>query len=216
MSNPIASSSSKLIWLVENQIDRTSLLKSVLEKWRYETITISDPQAFCLQLDSCDRLADLIIVNLTLGQNNYDRLIAAFRQNETASKVPILCLSPINGPSQSQIMASGANAYLNKPFELKQFHLQLKKLTTQTSQCDREMTLLFSATESSRVQSEQEYWLKVFQENSAAKAGELLRAAGYQLSNLEQFNSSRRSQTNSVKRADLCFTAEMAEETILE
>ncbi len=186
MSSSIANQSAQLIWLIDYSANKTCLLGSLFEKWQLETVIITDSEALTPLIKGYTVKPHLIILNIAPLQRNVTTLIEGFRSYLALSDVPLLCLCASGGLSKSQVMAVGASDALNKPFELEELHLQLKKwlrieLNSQYSESSQEMTLLLSETESSSLLIEQEYWLKVFQEHPEPNTWSLLMAAGYEV-----------------------------------
>ncbi len=179
----LAQQSTRLIWLISEFDNKPSLLVTLLETWHYQIIKIPHSVAMLPEIKDPTIQPDLIILDIVPLQRNIIQLIENY---SLLSDVPLLCLCPPGGLTQTSVMAFGATAALNKPFELEQLDLQLQKIlkshtNPQQSNSARVMTLLFSETESSSLLQEQAYWSKIFQTHPEPKARELLIAEGYEI-----------------------------------
>ena len=180
--------SERFIWLVKHYADSNAVLSSILKKWHYRIVQISDSEVLAGEIEKKSNLSlpNLIILDIAPPQKNVIELVEYFRQNLALSGVPLLCLCNSKGENRSQIMEVGVSDVLDKPFELDELYLRLKKLLAEEPNIQNlesmpEMTFIFSELEPSSSIKEQEHWFKMFQEHLEQDVWKLLKPAGYEV-----------------------------------
>lgn len=103
------------ILIVEDDADINQLIQAVMDKNNYQTVQAFSGTEAALRLDM--EKIDLIILDLMLPGLTGEELLRSIRQDKRL-KIPVLVLSAKNSlESKVELLLSGADDYLTKPFE---------------------------------------------------------------------------------------------------
>jgi response regulator RpfG family c-di-GMP phosphodiesterase len=119
------------ILLVDYDINNLARLKMVLDLEGYEVDTARNVDDAISLAGSC--LPDLVISELFTGNEEEGKLLEYVRNNPEMEETPFIFLSAINN-SATRIAAlkSGADDYVSKPYEIREFILKLEILLKRT------------------------------------------------------------------------------------
>ncbi len=97
-----------------------SLIRTILSKGPYEVTLCNDAESALVHIQQ-DKPFNILISDFMLPGISGIELIAQVRQNHATSRIPIVMISGhSNYAMDARAKAAGANAFLNKPFSLKQ------------------------------------------------------------------------------------------------
>ena len=109
----------KKILVVEDDEDIHNLIKSILEKERYETISAYSGTEALLLIENND--IDLILLDLMLPGLTGEELI------KKLTDIPIIVISAkISSEDKVNVLSSGANDYITKPFDANELLARVK------------------------------------------------------------------------------------------
>lgn len=119
------------ILLVDYDISNLTRLKMVLDLEGYEVVTARNVADAIHLAETC--LPDLVISELFTGNKEEGKLLEYVRNNPELEETPFIFLSAINN-SATRIAAlkSGADDYVSKPYEIREFTLKLEILLKRT------------------------------------------------------------------------------------
>lgn len=102
------------VLVIEDNPDIKEVLDYILQDEGHEVIPCSDGSS----LTALDRLQpDLILIDEILGSTRGSHLIKVLKENENSRKIPVILTSAM--PNLADIaIKSGADAYLEKPFNI--------------------------------------------------------------------------------------------------
>ena len=109
----------KKILIVEDDIDIHNLIKSVLEKERYEIISAYSGTEAILLIEKNE--IDLILLDLMLPGLTGEEII------KKLTDIPIIVISAkISSEDKVNVLSSGANDYITKPFDTNELLARVK------------------------------------------------------------------------------------------
>ncbi len=117
-----------LILFVDDDIMTLQMMRQAAEIVGHQAITTSDCSS-AVQI-AVEQHPDLIFLDFNLqGTDGYE-ILQAIRMQETAANIPIIFLSAEAEQSMSEdVLANGAQAYLNKPIRLNLLMDVIRKYT---------------------------------------------------------------------------------------
>ncbi len=119
------------ILLVDYDINNLARLKMVLDLEGYEVDTARNVDDAISLAGSC--LPDLVISELFSGNEEEGKLLEYVRNNPEMEETPFIFLSAINNPAtRIAALKSGADDYVSKPYEIREFILKLEILLKRT------------------------------------------------------------------------------------
>lgn len=126
----------KLILIVEDEIDLVRTLEYNLQQEGYETRSAVDGSAAITALGD-DRRPDLVLLDLMLPDISGVELCRRIRNDETTRKIPVLMLTA-RGEEIDRITGfeAGADDYLVKPFNVRELKLRIRALMRRSSFSD--------------------------------------------------------------------------------
>jgi len=119
------------ILLVDYDINNLARLKMVLDLEGYEVDTARNVDDAISLAGSC--IPDLVISELFTGNEEEGKLLEYIRNNPEMEETPFIFLSAINNPAtRIAALKSGADDYVSKPYEIREFILKLEILLKRT------------------------------------------------------------------------------------
>ena len=104
------------ILVVDDDGEIRSLLSAYLRKSGYRVTAVADGKAMWAALDTS--APDLIVLDVMLPDINGKEVCQRVRSDSTMDEVRIICISGMCEPDKIEdLKASGANEFLQKPFE---------------------------------------------------------------------------------------------------
>ena len=127
-TNPISKKDQPLILLVEDNVELLSFMVSLLED-KYKILTSKNGETGIKK--ALKKIPDLIITDLMMPKKNGIELCQKLKNDEKTSHIPIIILTGKTG-SESEVasLESGADEFLNKPFNPKTFLLRIENIIT--------------------------------------------------------------------------------------
>jgi len=105
-----------------------TLIKTILSKGPYEVTLCNDAESALVHIQQ-DKRFDILISDFMLPGISGIELITQLRQNDSTARIPIVMISGhSNYAMDARAKAAGANAFLNKPFSLKQLRAIVQTL----------------------------------------------------------------------------------------
>jgi CheY-like chemotaxis protein len=105
-----------------------TLIKTILSKGPYEVTLCNDAESALVHIQQ-DKRFDILISDFMLPGISGIELITQVRQNDLTARIPIVMISGhSNYAMDARAKAAGANAFLNKPFSLKQLRATVQTL----------------------------------------------------------------------------------------
>lgn len=119
-----------LVLIVEDDPDHREILRSVLEDWLGARARLAaNGEAALATL--AEIAPDLIVLDLLLPDMQGLSLLAQLRSHPHALQAPIVVVSALaHAEMREQVLASGANYYLAKPFDLVELAAIAERLLT--------------------------------------------------------------------------------------
>lgn len=142
--------------LVEDNTDLRRMLQLQLSH-QYNVVTAEDG------LDGLDKIRaahpDLIITDLMMPRMDGTELLRRVRKDFNVSHVPVIVLTAKNGDDEKmRTIATGANAFITKPFSMEMLETRIRQLLREQSVFQRKMVLQSQSKHTGNVVSEaQEY-----------------------------------------------------------
>jgi len=129
LSDTSQPSSQKTVLIVEDNELNLKLLKDILEYHGY-TILTSELGKPALELARQHR-PDLILMDIQLPDISGMEAARRLKQDDQTRMVPIIAVTAFAmSGDEAQILASGCDAYVSKPFNLVEFLTLVKRWTT--------------------------------------------------------------------------------------
>ncbi len=117
------------ILIVDDDVLITTLMQSLVAIDRHEPCIVNDSTEAMTAAQSFN--PDLITLDLMMPNLTGFDLCEMFRANPQFTNTPIVIISAKeDSESRQKALSLGANAYLNKPFNIDEFLGTLKRLTT--------------------------------------------------------------------------------------
>ena len=118
------------ILVADDDPEICTLIKTVLAKGPYEVTACSDAESALVHIQQ-DKPFHILISDFMLPGISGIELITQVRQNDATSRMPIVMISGhSNYAMDARAKAAGANAFLNKPFSLRQLRAIIQTLLT--------------------------------------------------------------------------------------
>ena len=122
-----------MVWRIlvaDDDPEICTLIKTVLAKGPYEVTVCGDAESALVQMQQ-DQRFDILISDFMLPGISGIELITQVRQNGATARIPIVMISGhSNYLMDARAKAAGANAFLNKPFSLRQLRSLVSELLT--------------------------------------------------------------------------------------
>jgi response regulator RpfG family c-di-GMP phosphodiesterase len=119
------------ILLVDYDINNLARLKMVLDLEGYEVVTARNVDDAISMAGTC--LPDLVISELFSGNEEEGKLLEYIRNNPEMEETPFIFLSAINNSAtRLAALKSGADDYVGKPYDIREFTLKLEILLKRT------------------------------------------------------------------------------------
>ncbi len=119
----------KKIVLVEDDPTTRELLKSLLEKSKFEIKVFDNAQAALNQAKK--EPPNLLITDVVLPEMGGYKLFKELQKNDTTKYIPILVIS-VRKNMQESFLASGADGFISKPIDTAPFLQEVFKLSSMT------------------------------------------------------------------------------------
>lgn len=120
----------KNVLIVDDEQDVRDLLNMALESLGCEIRTACDGQDALAQI--ARKRPDLILLDLKMPNLNGYHLFARLKSDELLSKIPVIIITGLSQDSEHDddewARRMGAEAFLTKPFELKELRERVKEL----------------------------------------------------------------------------------------
>lgn len=116
----------KRVQVVEDDPDILEAMQMMLEAAGYEVVAVSRAEKAFSQAQA--GRPDLILIDLLLSGKNGVKIVQELKSEESTKEIPIVMLSAHPGAAK-MIEASGANAFLPKPFDIDELLSLVKKYT---------------------------------------------------------------------------------------
>ena len=108
------SSLGKKIMIVDDDLELLQMLPTLLKPWRFKLTTLDDPRQFWDVLQAV--VPDLLVLDIEMPHLSGIELCKVLRTHPYWCKLPVLFLSIHDNHSMSsEVFASGANDFVNKP-----------------------------------------------------------------------------------------------------
>lgn len=115
----------KNILVVDDDDDIRSLIVSLLKMKGYSSSGVAD-----LSIDHLKVEADLIVLDYLLGGKSGTDICKALRQKEETKYTPVIMISALVD-AKEKCLAAGADEFMCKPFNVKEFVQCVKKVLSQ-------------------------------------------------------------------------------------
>jgi CheY-like chemotaxis protein len=118
LKNGLASLFMKTIWVVDDEADFRSLLKTMLEKEGYSVLEVEDGKK-CLELIEGGNYPNLILLDVMMPGINGWEVCRSIKKNHAINSIAICMLTVKNTPFDFHTSLNKANAnwHLSKPIE---------------------------------------------------------------------------------------------------
>ena len=128
---PVVTTNSGTILYIEDNLSNINLIEQVLADFDYHLLTAMQGRVG-LELAS-QHHPDFILLDIHLPDINGDVVLRHLKDNTATRDIPVVILSADATPSQiERLLAAGAEDYLTKPLDLKQFFSVLEKIMSRT------------------------------------------------------------------------------------
>lgn len=118
------------ILVADDDPEICTLIRTILSKGPFDVTLCNDAESALVALQQEKRF-DILISDFMLPGISGIELITQVRQNRTTARIPIVMISGhSNYLMDARAKAAGANAFLNKPFSLKQLRALVNTLLT--------------------------------------------------------------------------------------
>ncbi len=119
--------SSKRIFIIDDESDLTDLLRYQLEREGFKVEARNDP--FSALSAARDFGPDLIVLDVMMPDLDGYQLLRMFRSDNLLSEVPVVMLTARTGvEDRIKGLESGADDYLGKPFDAKELVLRIRAI----------------------------------------------------------------------------------------
>jgi CheY-like chemotaxis protein len=116
------------VLLADDDTEICSLIRTILRSGPYELTVCHDAETALLRIES-DANYDLLISDFMLPGITGIDLITRVRENPSTSELPIVMITGHEADVMDQLAkTAGANAFLNKPFNLGDFRATVQRL----------------------------------------------------------------------------------------
>ncbi len=118
----------KSIFLIEDDIDVTEVIKCLAEKLDFELFWYSDPSK--AMADIFDKKPDIVVMDIMMpGCLNGFEVARILKAHTDTKKIPILAISGYDSSqTRLKIFSAGADDYLAKPFDIAELEEKIKNL----------------------------------------------------------------------------------------
>lgn len=116
------------ILLLEDNHDMLSALSEVLQMHQYQVMTGYNGQDGLELLQNAPALPDLIITDINMPDMNGLEFLGEVRRRADWAKIPVAIMSGLVS-DQQRALASGADAFVTKPFRFNELERTLSQLT---------------------------------------------------------------------------------------
>jgi len=100
--------------IVDDDLELLQMLPTLLKPWRFKLTTLDDPRQFWDVLQAV--VPDLLVLDIEMPHLSGIELCKVLRTHPYWCKLPVLFLSIHDNHSMSsEVFASGANDFVNKP-----------------------------------------------------------------------------------------------------
>ncbi len=121
------------ILVVDDSVATGKTIEFVLAKEGYDVVLATDGVEALLALGKHPDCA-LIITDLQMPSLNGQDLVAALRENQSFSKIPILAMSAASGTREiEKVLQAGATGFLPKPIAPHQLLLEVETMCSAVS-----------------------------------------------------------------------------------
>jgi two-component system, OmpR family, response regulator VicR len=123
------------VLIVDDEPDLRSVLRFGLEAERFEVLEAADGEEG-LRL-ACEQLPDLIVLDLMLPRMDGYKVCRALKFDDRYRHIPVIILSARSGDTDRRLaMELGADAYVTKPYDMKDLVSRIRERLRQPRQAD--------------------------------------------------------------------------------
>lgn len=127
---PEAASAAPEALVIEDDLSILYLVQFILEEQGYRVRSATDGSAGRAAIEAGPAAQAVVVLDITLPDENGLQLLAAIRADPRWNKVPVLVLSAVRDEAtMRRAFAAGADDYLSKPFDPHQVADRIKRLT---------------------------------------------------------------------------------------
>jgi len=108
-----------LVLVADDNADILGLVKAILERSGYDVVAVSDGAQALASVDKCK--PDLAVLDITMPEIDGLEVLRRLREDTKTSELPVVLLSAqAQEADVERGFATGASAYLRKPFSPRQ------------------------------------------------------------------------------------------------
>ena len=127
MPNPTTNSKRKVILIVEDNADIRNYLQQAFDATNYHILEAEN--GIIGLRKAAEHIPDLIITDLMMPELDGHGLVYALKHNDQTSHIPIIMLTAKSAhQSRMEGLELGVDAYLTKPFNIKELQVRVHKL----------------------------------------------------------------------------------------